>query len=78
MLRMSNLILRPTIICGYKFYRILEIVHLVGTHFKLAIFNYSLFENVEKFNIRSRVQFLVKIGQIANFAKFTTRKQKCP
>ena len=26
----------------------------------------------------SRVQFLAKIRQMANFAKFSTRKQKCP
>ena len=24
------------------------------------------------------INFLAKIGQIANFAKFSTRKQKCP
>ena len=45
--------LRATNICGYKFYRILEIVRLAGTHFsdfsKLAFY---LFENVEKINIR--------------------------
>ena len=55
--------LRATIVCRYKFQRISEIVHLAGTHF-------SDFSKLTFY-----LQFLAKIGQIANFAKFSTRKQ---
>ena len=67
--------LRATIICGYKF---LEIVRLAGTHFsKFSKLTFYLFEKVENLNTHG-YNFLAKIGQIANCAKFSTHKQKCP
>ena len=54
--------------------------HLVGTHssdfFKINILIFYL--KILKKIKYSQVQFLAKIRQIANFAKFSTRKQKCP
>ena len=48
-----SMYLRATIICGYKFWWISEIVCLVGTHFShFSKLTFYLFENVEKFNIR--------------------------
>ena len=44
-------------------------MRLVGTHF--SEFSKLTFE-------MSKILFLAKIGQITNFAKFSTRKQKYP
>ena len=50
-------------------------MRLVGTHFsdfsKLAFYLLEMLKY-------SRVQFLAKIVQIANFAKFSTHQQKYP